>query len=274
MIILHRPPRHSTLEHLQSVTEDLEICSSSLAAILQLMKVYSKQYSYSALPVTFIHTCASATSVVLLKRALSAGPYGTGRNARDAQETSNQLEQISKVIDSIAETWVSAKQIQAGIAAAREQIKMEDEASVAGFGNDGNLTNVLQQKTKPDPGTPAMMGVSDAGLNLGWDDNMAIDWDDVSLQMGGMGQANVPIKWEDFNNQGVGGLGDMSAMGTMGTMGNIGQLGEGLGDFQQDYEALFGLVGDENATTDGFGQMSNIENNSNNGNPGMGGQGP
>ena len=239
MIILHRPPKHSSLEHLQSVTEDLDICSSSLASILQLMKVYSKQYSYSALPVTFIHTCASAASIVLLKRALSAGPHGTGRNARDAQETSSQLEQISKVIDSIAETWMSAKQIQAAISAARESIRIEDEAAVTGFGPNNSAAASM--------GFGMQAGVNDGGLNLGWDDNMAIDWNDISMQMGnpgGITHDGVPVKWEGFEDQGmvgVAGLG-MGGMGMGGLGMGIGEMGEGLGDFQQDYEALFGLI--------------------------------
>lgn len=240
MIILHRPPKHSSLEHLQSVTEDLDICSSSLASILQLMKVYSKQYSYSALPVTFIHTCASAASIVLLKRALSAGPHGTGRNARDAQETSSQLEQISKVIDSIAETWMSAKQIQAAISAARESIRIEDEAAVTGFGPNNSAAASM--------GIGMQAGVNDGGLNLGWDDNMAIDWNDMSMQMGnpGMTHDGVQVKWEDgFGDQGIGGVSGIG-MGGIGMGMGIGEMGEGLGDFQQDYEALFGLIGGEN----------------------------
>ena len=244
MIILHRPPKHSSLEHLQSVTEDLDICSSSLASILQLMKVYSKQYSYSALPVTFIHTCASAASIVLLKRALSAGPHGNGRNARDAQETSSQLEQISKVIDSIAETWMSAKQIQAAISAARESIRVEDEAAVTGFGPNNNAAASM--------GIGMQAGVNDGGLNLGWDDDMAIDWNDMSMQMGnpgGMTHDGVQVKWEDgFGDQGMGGVSGIGMGGIgMGGLGmGIGEMGEGLGDFQQDYEALFGLIGGEN----------------------------
>ena len=240
MIILHRPPKHSSLSHLQSVTEDLDICSSSLASILQLMKVYSKQYSYSALPVTFIHTCASAASIVLLKRALSAGPHGTGRNARDAQETSSQLEQISKVIDSIAETWMSAKQIQAAISAARESIRIEDEAAVTGFGPNNNAAASM--------GIGMQAGANDGGLNLGWDDNMAIDWNDMTMQMsnaGGVTHDGVQVKWEGFEDQSMGGVAGL-AMGGMGMGIGIGEMGEGLGDFQQDYEALFGLIGGEN----------------------------
>lgn len=241
MIILHRPPKHSSLEHLQSVAEDVDICSSSLSSILQLMKVYSKQYSYSALPVTFIHTCASAASIVLLKRALSAGPHGTGRNARDAQETANQLEQISKVIDSIAETWVSAKQIQASIASAREGIRIEDEAAVTGFGPNNNAAASM--------GIGMAMPVDNQPLNLGWDDNMAMDWNDMSMQMGtgGIGDGGVQVKWEEFNDQGMGGIG----------MGSIGELGESLGDFQQDYEALFGLIGADGneSVSQGFGEI-------------------
>lgn len=244
MIILHRPPRDSSMAHLAAVSEDLEICSSSLSSILQLLKVYSKQYSYSALPVTFIHTCASAASIVLLKRTMSVGPYGNNRSVRDAQETSSQLEQISKVIDSIAETWVSAKQIQLGIAAAREKIRIEDEAAVAGFGHSVNVGAQQPMST---------MNMQDQGLNLGWDDNMAIDWNDMALQMGGMGE-NVQVKWEEFNDQGLQGIGQIGSFGQGMGMGQ--QINDGsLGDFQQDYEALFGLIGDENIGTGPLGEI-------------------
>lgn len=216
MIILHRPPRHSSLAHLATISEDLDTCSSSLNAILQLMKVYSKYYHYSALPVTFIHTCASAASIVLLKRYLSSGFGGTWRNTRDIQEAGVQLEQISKVIDSIAETWVSAKQVQVAIASARETIKAQDDAMAA-----------MEGSTVGDSAGGMGMNIAQEGMGLGWDENMGgIEWDDVSLQMGGMGDGG--IKWEGLGETGLGGIGDM---------------GEGLGDYVQDYEALFGLAG-------------------------------
>lgn len=225
MIILHRPPRHSSLAHLATVTEDLDICSSSLNSILQLMKVYSKHYSYSALPVTFIHTCASAASIVLLKRFLSASPQGIPRNKRDVQETGTQLEQISKVIDSIAETWVSAKQIQKAISSARETIRLEDEATVSGLAEQGAGVDVTQ-------------GMS----GLGWDESMRFDWDDPSLQMGPMSVGGVGaaegVKWEEFSGVGM-----------------AGEFSEGLGDYVQDYEALFGLLGDGGQPEINFGEL-------------------
>jgi hypothetical protein len=227
MIILHRPPRHSSFAHLATISEDLDICSSSLNSILQLMKVYSKHYSYSALPVTFIHTCASAASIVLLKRYLSGGPGGVGRNTRDAQETSMQLEQISKVIDSIAETWVSAKQIQTAIASARETIKLEDDA-LAGGDHGAFVAS----------GTGVGMGMPEGSMGLGWDESMGIEWDDLGLQMGGMGDGGV--KWEEFSGEGLGG---------------IGEMGQGLGDYVQDYEALFGLLGEGGDVAGGYGEI-------------------
>jgi hypothetical protein len=214
MIILHRPPRHSSLAHLATISEDLDICSTSLSSILQLMKVYSKHYSYSALPVTFIHTCASAASIVLLKRYLSASPQGGGRNQRDVQETGTQLEQISKVIDSIAETWESAKQIQKAISAARETIRLEDQATVSAL---------------TEPGTGGI-GIAPGAIRVGWDESMRFDWDDPSLQMGNMGQMGTVgegVKWEEFSGTGM-----------------AGEFSEGLGDYVQDYEALFVLLGD------------------------------
>ncbi|KFY34815.1 hypothetical protein V494_06449 [Pseudogymnoascus sp. VKM F-4513 (FW-928)] len=221
MIILHRPPRHSSLAHLATVTEDLDICSSSLNSILQLMKVYSKHYSYSALPVTFIHTCASAASIILLKRFLSASPQGAPRNKRDIQETGTQLEQISKVIDSIAETWVSAKQIQKAISSARETIRLEDEATVCGLTELGAGVDIAQ-------GVPG----------VGWDESMRFDWDDPSLQMGPMSVGGDGVKWEEFSGVGM-----------------AGEFSEGLGDYVQDYEALFGLLGDGGQPEINFGDV-------------------
>lgn len=124
-----------------------------------------------------------------------------------------QLEQISKVVDLIAETWMSAKQIQTAVSSARETIKLEDEATVGGlpieFG--GNA-----------------MGMAEGGMGLGWDESMRFDWDDPSLQMGPMGEG---LKWEEFSGTGM-----------------VGELGDGMGDYVQDYEALFGLLGEGGGT--------------------------
>lgn len=185
------------------------------------MKVYSKHYSYSALPVTFIHTCASASSIVLLKRFLSASPQGIPRNRRDIQETGTQLEQISKVIDSIAETWDSAKQIQKAISSARETIRLEDEATVGAMAELG-------------PGVDVTQGA----LGVGWDESMRFDWDDPSLQMGPMSVGGDGVKWEEFSGVGM-----------------AGEFSEGLGDYSQDYEALFGLLGEGGQPEINFGDV-------------------
>lgn len=141
---------------------------------------------------------------------------------------------------------MSAKQIQASIASAREGIRIEDEAAVTGFGPNNNAAASM--------GIGMTMPVDNQPLNLGWDDNMAMDWNDMSMQMGGgmgpgVGDASggVQVKWEEFNDQGMSGIG----------MGSIGELGEGLGDFQQDYEALFGLIGADGneSLPQGFGEI-------------------
>jgi hypothetical protein len=219
MIILHRPPRHSSLAHLTTVPEDLEICDASLSSILQLMKVYSKHYRFSALPVTFIHTCASAASIVLLKRYLSGpGP------SRAASETSGQLEQISKVVDEVARTWVSARQIQKSIERAKRS-----------FAEDGN----------------GQVGGGEGGTEEGfaWDESMGFDWElDPGLQV------DNGLAWEQFeaeNTMGMGagmggmggqaGIGGISAIPGMGPMGGVGSE-IALADYVQDYEALFGTM--------------------------------
>lgn len=114
IILLHRPPRQSLHSHLSSAPEDLEICNQSLQSILQLLKVYYRYYGFAQLPVTFVHTVATATSVILLKRWLQ-------RN--DADETATQLDQISRVVDALAVSWSAAKHIQVVIKEARNTDK-------------------------------------------------------------------------------------------------------------------------------------------------------
>lgn len=118
IILLHRPPRQSFRSHLASIPEDLEICDRSLSSILQLLKVYYRYYGFAQLPVTFVHTAATATSIILLKRWL---------HRNDADETAAQLNQISRVVDGLALSWSVAKHIQVVI---REAGVTDDRGSV------------------------------------------------------------------------------------------------------------------------------------------------
>jgi Asp-tRNA(Asn)/Glu-tRNA(Gln) amidotransferase C subunit len=234
MIILHRPPRHSTLAHLATVPEALDICDASLTAILQLMKVYSKHYSWSALPVTFIHTTASAASIVLLKRYLARGNANMGlavpaQGIRNAQETSSQLEMISKVVDAIAETWVSARQIQTSIAEARRAVREEDLQASASGGSAGDFQGGIHNYGGLGYGgmevNPAsMQGQQNPTLQAGGDGtmntltNIAMATQASAVPQPGYGwDTNMTnmmgYDWElDPNNVGVPGVGGITEM--------------------------------------------------------------
>ncbi|KAI9745261.1 MAG: hypothetical protein M1818_001540 [Claussenomyces sp. TS43310] len=115
MIVLHRPPPHSSDEYLSASTSDLEICYHSLSSILQLFKLYSRYYSYNHLPSNFVHAAASAASIVLLKRYLesrAAAIGSTPSSGTDTATTAQQLDQVLTAIDNISLTWTSAHQIR------------------------------------------------------------------------------------------------------------------------------------------------------------------
>ncbi|KAL2829616.1 fungal-specific transcription factor domain-containing protein [Aspergillus pseudoustus] len=114
LIILYRPPRTLMTTHLAIFRQGFEICEQSLALILQLLKVYSRDYGFDHLPLAFIHPAATITSLVLLKL------YVPGLSG-EQNGTAQQLEQISAFVDTLAKTWTAALPIQTAIKGAQQK---------------------------------------------------------------------------------------------------------------------------------------------------------
>jgi hypothetical protein len=101
--------------HLAIFRQGFEICEQSLTLIFQLLKVYSRDYGFDQLPMTFVHTAATVTSLVLLKLLVPG-------LSSDYSATARQLEQVSAFVDKLSRTWTVASPIQAAINDARKRI--------------------------------------------------------------------------------------------------------------------------------------------------------
>lgn len=105
VIILRRPPKHSLQDPAKIHEEDINACYESLEVIIRLLKIYSRHYKYSHLPLTFVHTLASAASVILMKRYLKNHTW-------DNIEIAKPLDLVLAAIDGVSHTWLCAKQIR------------------------------------------------------------------------------------------------------------------------------------------------------------------
>lgn len=113
MIILHRPPRQLFKDPKTSASKDVEICYESLDSIIKLLRIYSRHYQYSPLPLTFVHILATTASVILMKRYINNCPW-------DDPSISRPLDHVLEAIDGIAPTWPAAKQVRGVIDTAME----------------------------------------------------------------------------------------------------------------------------------------------------------
>lgn len=120
MIILHRPPRHLFQNPDIAHSEDIEYCYESLQAIVRLLRIYSRHYQYNKLPLTFVHTLASAASVILMKR------YIDGTSWDDDTTVSRPLDLVLEAIDGISQTWTCARQVRDVIKAAMQNTNQEN----------------------------------------------------------------------------------------------------------------------------------------------------
>ncbi|EPE08395.1 hypothetical protein F503_01178 [Ophiostoma piceae UAMH 11346] len=68
MVILHRPPRRHLDDAAVAHGEDVEICYESLAAILRLLRSYTRHHRLALLPLDIVHTLSAAAGVVLMRR--------------------------------------------------------------------------------------------------------------------------------------------------------------------------------------------------------------
>ncbi|KAI7972922.1 hypothetical protein EIK77_000809 [Talaromyces pinophilus] len=124
LIILYRPPRQLNSNHFASYHGGMEICEQSLNSICQLFKAYGRDHGdFQHLPMTFIHIIATATSLILLKLRIPSLSTST-------IETTQQLDQISNVVNNVAKIWPAAVPIQAAIEDARQRIVRNDTQSI------------------------------------------------------------------------------------------------------------------------------------------------
>jgi hypothetical protein len=101
--------------HLAIFRQGFEICEQSLTLIFQLLKVYSRDYGFGQLPMTFVHTAATVASLVLLKLHVPG-------LSSDYNTTVQQLEQISAFVEKLARTWTAASPILGAINDAQQRI--------------------------------------------------------------------------------------------------------------------------------------------------------
>jgi hypothetical protein len=95
------------------ISQDVQTCYESLEAIIKLLRTYSRYYQYHDLPFTFVHTLATATSVLLLKRYIEDLPW-------DNVAVSKPLDFVLEVIDAVSQTWPCARQVRSVVNSAME----------------------------------------------------------------------------------------------------------------------------------------------------------
>ena len=164
MIILHRPPRQLFKDHKTSISKDVEICYESLDSIIKLLRIYSRHYQYSPLPLTFVHILASAASIILMKRSLNNIPW-------DDASISRPLDHVLDAVDGISPTWPAAKQVRLVIITATEKGKANETRNdspesfdfMAGLANSVNFNVDLDMGFEED----ANLGLFDPGEFLG-----------------------------------------------------------------------------------------------------------
>lgn len=168
MIILHRPPRAAFKEPGIGETEDVQLCYKSLEIIMKLLRMHSNNvhnYPYSHLPITFVHSLASAASIILMKRYIEGSSWKESTIARP-------LDQILEAIDGVSNTWTCAKQVREVITTAVKESSKED-LQKASPGNFDVMAGLLD--TEIDTTIP--LG------SLDWD-SFALNDNDFELFMG------------------------------------------------------------------------------------------
>lgn len=108
MIILHRPPSRCSDADLLSLTEDVDICYQSLAAILRLLTSYERHYSFRTLPLDIVHTLAAAARIIILKKRLEQSLW-------TSIAVKKPMDQILNAMGAISTVWPCIVEIKAGI---------------------------------------------------------------------------------------------------------------------------------------------------------------
>lgn len=108
MIILHRPPSRCSDADLQALTDDVDICYQSLAAILRLLNSYGRHYSYRTLPLDVVHTLAAAARIIILKKRLEQSSW-TDISVK------KPMEDVLHVMGAVSTVWPCIAEIKTGI---------------------------------------------------------------------------------------------------------------------------------------------------------------
>lgn len=138
LILLFRPPRRIISTQFAAFRGGFEICEQSLDSILLLLKAYSRDHGFDHLPVTFIHTAATATSIILLKLHVQ-------RSSNSLNEATYQLEQISIAVDKLSKTWPAAIPVQTAVNEAKQQVSHANSFEVPiAFDWDNPMDNPIR----------------------------------------------------------------------------------------------------------------------------------
>jgi len=170
LIILHRPPRQSFRDPSISTSKDVAICYSSLESVIKLLRIYSRQYNYNALPFTFVHIIASAASIILMRSYIDNLPG-------DDPTISKPLDLLLEALDGISKTWPCAQQVRGVITSAIQAPKAGEHQNnspeefhfMAGLGDNSAMSNGMGFSMEEDD-----LGFFDPGDIL---DLEAFQWD-------------------------------------------------------------------------------------------------
>jgi hypothetical protein len=158
IIILHRPPRSVLKDPEVAVSQDVQTCYESLETIIKLLRTYSRYYQYHDLPFTFVHTLATAASVLLMKRYIEDLSW-------DNVAVSKPLGNVLEAIDAVSQTWPCARQVRSVVNSAME----ESPPDKIGY-------------TPPET-FDLMMNLPDTGNFDFLDDDLGFNMDDVDFEL-------------------------------------------------------------------------------------------
>lgn len=125
MIILHRPLSRCSDADLLSLTEDVEICYQSLAAILRLLNSYERHYSFRTLPLDIVHTLAAAARIIILKMRMEQSSWTN-------MSVKKPLDQVLNVMGAISTVWPCMAEIKAGVEEMTQNDSQELQESLCG----------------------------------------------------------------------------------------------------------------------------------------------
>ncbi|KAM3065048.1 hypothetical protein ACMFMF_011518 [Clarireedia jacksonii] len=182
MIILHRPPRAAFKDPGIGATEDVQICYESLDTVLKLLRMHSSNlhnYPYSHLPITFVHSLATAASIILMKRYIEGSSWKEPAIARS-------LDQVLEALDGVSHTWTCAKQVREVINSAMKETSKPDpqKGSPENFDFMGGLLDTQTSNSTIDIVNWNGITMDDADFELFMSNDITIDtsaWPDSSL---------------------------------------------------------------------------------------------